>query len=465
LRFDHNILSKEYYDKYIKNENEGICINYNKITSCKKFTKFESISKGYRKYCSCRCLNLDPYIRNKMEKTNEIKHKYKYSLQNPDILKKTRISSKKNNGVVFPLQNKIIREKTREMFMDKFILDFNHIIEYLNIKLIDVYVDAHYKHRWKCNICNNIFERSWNDIQQGKNKCPICFTNKSNGEIKLLDFIKSIESSEIIENSRNIIPPYELDIFIPDKNIAIEFDGLYWHSEKNISDKNYHLNKTEECLKKNIKLIHIFEDELIFKQEIVKPRLKQILNLNNNLSKIYARKCKIKEILPKIKNEFLNKYHIQGSDNSLIKLGAFYNDELISVMTFSHGNIAKGSKNIKDIWELSRFCSNSNYHIPGIASKLLSYFKKNYDWKKIYSYADRRWSDGNLYKKIGFELDSITKPNYFYIKGINRIHRFNLRKRPDEPKDITEWVLRQKEGYYRVYDCGHLKFIMENKNE
>jgi hypothetical protein len=159
----------------------------------------------------------------------------------------------------------------------------------------------------------------------------------------------------------------------------------------------------------------------------------------------------------------LNKYHIQGKDNSNIKLGAFYNNELISVMTFSLGSIAKGSKSIKGIYELSRFCSNYNYHIPGIASKLLTYFKQNYDWKEIFSYADRRWSNGNLYKKIGFQLWSITKPNYFYIKGLNRIHRFNLRKRPDEPKDITEWVLRQNEGYYRVYDCGHLKFIMENK--
>ena len=215
------------------------------------------------------------------------------------------------------------------------------------------------------------------------------------------------------------------------------------------------------CEKQNIQLIHIFEDEWVLKQEIIKSRLKQILGVNNSI-RIHARKCIIKEISPKVKNKFLEEYHIQGKDNSVIKLGAFYNNELISVMTFSHGSISKGSKNINDIWELNRFCSNLNYHVPGIASKLLSHFKRNYEWKEIFSYADRRWSEGNVYFQLGFELEHITKPNYWYIKNGLRIHRFNLRKKPDEPKDIPEWILRAKEGYHRIYDCGHYKFVIRN---
>jgi len=115
-------------------------------------------------------------------------------------------------------------------------------------------------------------------------------------------------------------------------------------------------------------------------------------------------------------------------------------------MTFSKGNIAKGSKAVEGIWELNRFCSNYNYRVVGAAGKLLEYFKKNYDWKEIFSYADRRWSNGNLYKQLGFELIGTTKPNYWYIISYKRIHRFNLRKRPDEPKDIPEWILRLQEG-------------------
>jgi len=158
----------------------------------------------------------------------------------------------------------------------------------------------------------------------------------------------------------------------------------------------------------------------------------------------------------------LNVYHLQGEDKSVIKLGAFYNEELISVMTFSHGSISRKKLNFEDLWELSRFCSNSNYHIPGIASKLLTYFKRNFQWYKIFSYADRRWSQGELYYKLGFKLDSVTKPNYSYVKNNTRIHRFSLRKKYNEPKDIPEWVLRQKEGYYRIWDCGHYKFKLTN---
>jgi len=501
IRKTYNVNSKEYYDKYLKKENEGICLE------CGKGTNYINLSKGYNKFCSKKCVSISSIIKNKRESTNikkygnvcslqnkEVKEKAKktiiekYGVENPSQKKKIRKKQKetclRKYGTEYPSQNDKIKEKRDKTFLEKynghplknkevvermkktntnkFIPILNKQLEYLNIKLIDKkYIDSHFKHNWKCLNCNIEFNQIWNEIQQGFT-CPKCFPrNKSNVEIELLEFIKSIESLEIIENSREIIPPYELDIFIPSKNIAIEFDGLYWHSEKNIDDKNYHLNKTELCQFQNIQLIHIFEDEWIFKQDIVKSRLKQILSLNTS-ERIHARKCEIKEIDPKIKNEFLDKYHIQGKDNSNIKLGAFCDDELISVMTFSKGNISKGSKNIENIYELNRFCSNSNYHIPGIVSKLLIYFKKNYEWKEIFSYVDRRWSNGNIYFKIGFELDHITKPNYFYIKNGIRVHRFNLRKRQDEPKDIPECILRSKEGYFRIWDCGYYKFKIDN---
>ena len=223
----------------------------------------------------------------------------------------------------------------------------------------------------------------------------------------------------------------------------------------------YHLNKLNMCSKKDITLIQIFEDEWLFKKEIVKNRLKQLLNISDS-ERIHGRKCKIKEIPNYLKNEFLNTYHIQGQDTSSIRLGAFYRDELVSVMTFSKGSIAKGASLKKDFWELNRFCSNYCYHIPGVASKLLSYFIKNYKWSQIYSYADRRWSIGKVYKVLGFTEEHCTSPNYWYVKQRVRYHRYGFRKRPDEPKDIPEWILRINEGYIRVWDCGVIKFKLKN---
>ncbi len=348
-------------------------------------------------------------------------------------------------------------------------------LKLLNLEFIDKeYQGPMFNHNWKCLKCNSIFKHSWNMIPT----CKICYPrigNSSFEELEIFEFVRCLNiSKEIIINDKQTIKPLELDIYIPDKKLAIEYNGLYRHSEElqelSINEKHpyssqtYHLYKTEKCLEKGIQLIHIFEDEWIFKNEIVKSRLKQILNINDQ-TRIHARKCIIKEITPKRKNEFLEKFHIQGPDSSRIKLGAFFGEDLVSVMTFSKGNISKGSKSIEGIWELNRFCSDSDFHIPGIAGKLLSHFKKNFEWSEIFSYADRRWSQGNLYEKLGFELIHITKPNYWYIKNGKRIHRFSLRKRPDEPRDIPERILRLNEGYKTTWDCGSLKFnITKEKN-
>jgi len=363
----------------------------------------------------------------------------------------------------------IIKEERRNMFLQKFIKEeFPIILKGLQLEFIDdEYLGSHYKHNFKCIKCNHTFSQLWNNIQQGY-LCPKCYPRNAGYSIpekELTDYIKSIIHNEVIENSRQIIPPKELDIYIPSKQIAIEFNRLYYHSEigPSFNDPKYHLNKTNNCLNKGIRLIHIYEDEWILKKDIVKSRLNQILGVSK-AERIHARKCIIREIHSHDKNEFLLKYHIQGKDLSTIKLGAFFEDELISVMTFSKGNRAKGSKYQEGVWELNRFCSNPKYHIPGIASRLLSYFKKNIQWKEIFSYADRRWSVGDLYIQLGFKEMEGIRLNYWYIKNGKRIHRWELRKRPDEPKDITEKTLRMSEGYIPIWDCGNLKYCLKNDN-
>lgn len=198
----------------------------------------------------------------------------------------------------------------------------------------------------------------------------------------------------------------ELDIFIPNKNIAIEYNGLYWHRDT-VKGKNYHLNKLNLCDAKNIRLINIFEDEWINKQAIVKARLKSILGLTPY--KIYARKCVVKEITFAEAERFTTKYHLQGSAKSSVNLGLFYRGRLVAVMTFSHSRFNK-----KYNWELLRYCTVFNFNIIGGAGKLLSFFKQKYVGS-IISYADKRWSNGNLYKKLGFTELNDSPPNYWYF--------------------------------------------------
>ncbi len=367
----------------------------------------------------------------------------------------------KKYGHIVPSLNPKIKEKGQTTFFKNYTKErIEKILNKYNLNLQDKYINNSIKYNFQCLNCNRNLHMYWDHIViRG---CPFCnpleLTYSSKAEKEISTFIKEL-GFKITNNSRSIIPPHELDIYIPEKQIAIEYDGLYFHSSPGPNNilPSYHLNKTKECEKQGIQLIHIFEDEWILKRNIVESRLKQILGVNKS-KRIHARKCLIKEITPKIKNEFLETYHIQGKDSSNIKLGVFHQDELVSVMTFAKGNISKGNINKVGIWELNRFCSNSNYHIPGIASKLLKHFQRNYEWKEIFSYADRRWSNGNLYYKLGFELERKTGINYWYIKDFQRIHRFGFRKQPDEPKDIPEWILREQEGLYRIFDCGNLKF-------
>ena len=332
------------------------------------------------------------------------------------------------------------------------------------VLISEEYIDAHSKLKYICSN-NHEHEISWAAWQQGE-RCYYCSrSGTSTQEQDLIDHIKNL-NIYIDTRDRSVIKPKELDIVIPSKRLAIEYCGLYWHSSLQGKDDKYHIDKLDYCNSVGLDLITIFEDEWINKKEIVLSRLRNILGVNENVKVIFARKLSVKEIDAKTARLFCEENHIQGYTGSSIKLGAFYGDNLVSIMTFSKPSISKGQNNYDlGVWELSRFCSKLNYKIVGIASKLLSYFKNNYEWNQIFSYADRRWSTGNLYDKIGFSFYSVTKPNYWYFKNgsLGRTHRFVLRKKPDEPKDVTEWELRKSQGWNRIWDCGNIKYVMYNK--
>jgi hypothetical protein len=288
--------------------------------------------------------------------------------------------------------------------------------------------------------------------------CPSCGSLFNYSEKELKEFIINL-GIDIIENTKKIINPLELDIFMPSHNLAIEYNGLYWHSDL-YKDKNYHLNKTELCEAKGIQLIHIFEDEWLFKKDIVKSRLKNILGLIDN--KIYARKTVIREVSSKDSKDFLNTNHIQGYINSSIKLGLYYNDELVSLMVFGNLRKSLGSKSVDGVYELLRFCNKLNTSVIGGADKLLQYFIKTHKPKEIISYADRRWSRGNMYEKLLFTKTHTSKPNYFYVVNDKRENRFNYRKdvlvKEGYDKNKTEYEIMKDRGINRIYDCGSICF-------
>ena len=253
---------------------------------------------------------------------------------------------------------------------------------------------------------------------------------------------------------------FKNNIFIPEFNLLIKIIDINYHNELN-AETNILLNNLKKCILHNINLIQLYSDELEYKFDIILSILRnKIHNINH---KLYARKCEIREITDsKIVSEFLDTNHIQGKCGSSTKLGLYYNNELISLMTFGKSRHFVGSCYHGE-YELLRFCNKLNTVVIGGASKLFNYFIKKYNPKSVISYADRRWSQGNLYEKLGFKLYNESKPNYFYILNEKRKNRFNFRKsilvKNGFDKNKSEHKIMLNRGIYRIYDCGCLCYI------
>ena len=282
----------------------------------------------------------------------------------------------------------------------------------------------------------------------------------SHGEQEIAGFVKGIYDGAVFENCRNVIAPYELDVYLPEKRVAIEFDGLFWHSEAVGKDEHYHLMKTEKCLERGIRLVHVFEDEWKEKREIVEDRIRSILGIGQK--RIFARKCVVKAISAKESNEFLEHNHLQGCCNSSIRYGLFFNGELVAVMTFGKPRFNKNYD-----WELVRYASKIGCHIVGGASKLLARFRKNH-FGSIVSYADRRYSDGHLYEKLGFVQVGVSKPSYCYVKGAQKLNRYACQKHKlpallgdGYDEELSECDNMVANGWSQVHDCGNFIYVID----
>jgi len=534
--------SKEYYNLYLKKDNEEFCCE------CGKLCNFINIKEGYRDFCSLQCSTKSKKTREKIENTNLERHGEKHYFQtelgkekikdiikdkygvdnvakNDDIKEKIKETCKIKYGVDHPLKNDKIKERGKKTNLERYGVEVstqnkdvlekrkNNIIkkyggpapvydpkvkekmEKTNIlrygvknysnsiierkkryKIIvnneikkyvkpmfnsEDYTIASENYKWKCKKCGNIFESNLSNSKIPR--CNKCFPNiygTSYSEQQVSMFIESFYSGEIIRNDRKILKDInkELDIYIPDKNLAIEFDGLHWHSEFYGKDSKYHLEKTLECEKQNIKLIHIFEDEWIEKRNIIKSIIKNKMGYIFN--KIPSCKCEIKKLDNNKASKFLNNNHIQGHIPGKY-YGLFYNDELVQAC-----GIGKPRFNNKYDWELLRVCAKLETVVNGGLSKLLNYIMKEYLGSYI-TYSDIRYEDGLEYLDFGFECKEKTNPDYFYIKerrpvrySRNKFQKHKLEKILENyNSELSEYENMLNNNYYRIWDCGNNVYI------
>lgn len=508
-------LSKNYneiYNDIIKySENNGLEMNFkekiwfffNKLTNrpkclkCDNEIKFRNrFDKPYGDFCCLSCANDSIEILNKRQKKT-LNEKYnvdyfpshnsfvkkqketkllKYGDENYNNLekqKKTKLEryGKENYVNTLKIKETNLLKYGNEFFSksDKFkeIINEKYKIIYNYLPIINITNNIL---TIKCENCNNTFKTS-KHLFTGRLKfsqilCTKCnpkgFKNKSSYETIISDFLIQNNINFKTSDNKFLGNNQQLDFIIDDKKLAIEFDGLYWHNEL-FRDSKYHLNKTNICNNKGYDLIHIFEDEWNNKQDIVKSILFNKLNLNKN--KIYARKCEIREVDTITTNKFLFENHIQGTVITKYKYGLFYNNELVSLMTFSKGRKFLGGKD--DEYELTRFVNKKYTNVVGGANKLFNHFIKTIKPNKIISYSDIRYFNGIMYEKLGFKKISVTSPNYWYVVNGEKYHRYNFRKseliKQGFDKNKTEKEIMLERKIYRIYDCGNVKWEYNEK--
>jgi hypothetical protein len=275
-------------------------------------------------------------------------------------------------------------------------------------------------------------------------------TKPSKAELELLMWVQQFypQASKLKRGGR------ELDIFIPDLNLGIEYNGLFWHNEHKV-DRNYHLDKTKHFKSLGIRVIHVFEHEWLRNQDQVKSFLQSAFQKNQY--RIGARECNFvfsndKLEIQKAQN-LLRDTHIQGkAPNPKYVANVYYKGQLISTATFS-----KHHRNSKD-WVLSRFTTKTNYTIQGALAKISKIAYEKFQ-DKIISWADYRLSTGNGYLKAGWKLTQHLPPDYFYHKNLQIFSKQSRQKRKVKtPPNMTEHYHALQDGLSRIYDCGKIRF-------
>lgn len=279
----------------------------------------------------------------------------------------------------------------------------------------------------------------------------------SAGERQLTEFVQSLGVS-VESRTRSIIAPYELDLYLPSLKIAIEYCGLYWHSDIHPRmDSSYHVRKVEMCQAAGVRLITIYEDEWEQKQQIVKSKLANIIGKSDDRV-VNARDCIVKRVDSASLRSMYDANHIQGWGRGSVCYGLFDDEEMLGAMSF----IAHGDGK----YELNRFATSCR--VRGGFTKLLAAFKRATVWTTIVSYADRRWSEGGVYDKAGFTHEGNTRPSYWYLSPdkTTRIHRSNFRRAKlgqvlshfDPTR--TEFENCDANGVLRVWDCGLTRYTL-----
>ena len=431
-------------------------------------------------------------IKSSWEQTNIERYGYRNPMKNSEVLNKTRETCLERYGSTCFLQSDLGRKLTGDAMKSTFGVDwYSQSSEWKANRMLDPSkIDSLIKFEADPE---KFIDSNFNDVPTLKELAESVgvhdatvgqFIIKHNLADKIR-YVYSIMESEVLNclrdidpdisietNTHRIITPYELDIYLPDYKIGIECNPTSTHNSSintfNIDEYptkyDYHKMKTELCEAKGVFLFHIFGSEWTYSRPVIESMLRNLLS--KPIRRIYARKCKVRELDSSTCRKFLDENHRQGSVNSAVRLGLFLDAELVSVMTFGkmRSSIGTDHTDLSDCWELVRFCSLINTSVVGGASKLFRYFVNNFHPSRVRSFSDRAHTRGNLYSILGFREVRKSDPGYVWVDSRTDIsyHRYSAQKQNikeflhDDSIDLskTEKQIMEEHGFLQVFDSG-----------
>lgn len=401
--------------------------------------------------------NLERYGVEHAAQSDLMKEKYKNTcLERYEVTNTSKIPTNRISAIA----------TIRIMKFEDFCIDLKvkrHVIPLYDKTIYMQSIDKDVQLKYECLDCGSIFlddGKNWQDVHCGNR----CHSSSSYAEKDVLNFVKQNTSHNVLANHRfyySGLQYYELDVYVPELKLGIEYNGLYWHSVEN-KGKNYHRDKYRFFKTQGIELVQIFENEWFDKSDIVKSIL--LGKLHSPSRVLYARKLGIKELSVIEYKAFCMDNHLQGYAVASAKYGAFLGEELVQVLSFS-----KSRFNRKIEWECIRSCTKLNTNVVGGFERLFGHFIDCHDPTSVLSYCDNRWFTGGSYLRNGYTLSHDSGVNYYYFKtdSTKLYHRLNFRKdrlhllleKFDE--SLSEGENMSNNGYYRIEDAGNSVYVWQ----
>lgn len=448
---------------------------------CAKSQKKENTTKTCQeKYGTDHHLS-SPKVRSKINSTNNeryggavlggnspvrkklVSDGYKFGNSCPDIKTKTTAALLKRYGVSTPFDSELIREKSKNTFFRKYGVSNSALID-ISPNVISILKDKELfkreleKYHSSLPMMADSLNLNRTTISRYCTIHDIDTSRTSSQELEMEQWLFQ-QGIAFIKNDRTVLKPYEIDFYLPDNSLAIELNGLYWHSDK-FKENNYHREKHLMCKSLGITLLMINEDEWSLRSDNIKKRISHLLGQSTKGSP--ARKLSIKKISQRDANNFFDINHIQGQTSTIsYAIGAYDGDILVGAMSFSKqrttGNI-----------ELSRFSTDGKSY-AGLFSRLFINAIRETGYKRVITFADLRYTDGDVYTKNGFVFEKELRPDYRYVKNDKSFHKSSFTKKKIANKfglvmtELTEREAMVKLGFHRIYDCGKIRFVWESQ--